>query len=42
MAAAAKFMFNEDFTGGEKPTITLVEHERRSDGGGVAVGFYGF
>jgi flagellar assembly protein FliH len=30
MKPAAKFMFNEDFTGGEKPTITLVEHERRS------------
>jgi flagellar assembly protein FliH len=30
MKPAAKFLFNEDFTGGEKPTITLVEHERRS------------
>ena len=30
MAAAAKFTFNEDFTGGDKPTITIVEHERRS------------
>jgi flagellar assembly protein FliH len=30
MAATAKFMFTEDFAGGEKPTITLVEHERRS------------
>ncbi len=29
--AAAKFMFDEDFApGGAKPTITLVEHERRS------------
>jgi len=29
--AAAKFMFDEDFApGGGKPTITLVEHERRS------------
>jgi flagellar assembly protein FliH len=29
--AAAKFMFDEDFApGGVKPTITLVEHERRS------------
>lgn len=27
--AKAKFMFDEDFAGGEKPTITLVEHERR-------------
>lgn len=31
MAAAAKFMFDEDFApGGVKPTITLIEHERRS------------
>jgi flagellar assembly protein FliH len=31
MAAAAKFMFDEDFApGGVKPTITIVEHERRS------------
>ena len=30
MKPAAKFMFDEDFAGGEKPTITLVEHERRS------------
>jgi flagellar assembly protein FliH len=29
MKAATKFMFDEDFTGGGKPTITLVEHERR-------------
>ena|SRR5215831_3907097 len=30
MTATAKFMFNEDFAAGEKPTtITLVEHERR-------------
>jgi flagellar assembly protein FliH len=29
MAAAAKYMFDEDFSGGGKPTITLVEHERR-------------
>lgn len=29
--AAAKFMFDEDFApGGGKPTITMVEHERRS------------
>ena len=29
--AAAKFMFDEDFApGGVKPTITMVEHERRS------------
>jgi flagellar assembly protein FliH len=30
MSAAAKYMFDEDFAGGVKPTITLVEHERRS------------
>ncbi len=31
MTAAAKFMFDEDFApGGVKPTITLIEHERRS------------
>ena len=31
MKPSAKFMFDEDFAGGgEKPTITLVEHERRS------------
>jgi flagellar assembly protein FliH len=31
MTPSAKFMFDEDFaSGGEKPTITLVEHERRS------------
>lgn len=29
MKASAKYMFDEDFAGGEKPTITLVEHERR-------------
>ncbi|HEU4662049.1 MAG TPA: FliH/SctL family protein [Pseudolabrys sp.] len=29
MAATAKFLFDEDFAAGEKPTITLVEHERR-------------
>jgi len=29
MAAAAKFLFDENFASGEKPTITLVEHERR-------------
>ena len=27
--AAAKFLFDEDFATGEKPTITIVEHERR-------------
>ena len=31
MKQSAKFMFDEDFApGGGKPTITLVEHERRS------------
>lgn len=30
MKTASKFTFNEDFTGGDKPTITVVEHERRS------------
>lgn len=30
MKPNAKFMFDEDFAGGEKPTITLVEHERRA------------
>src|SRR5262249_29434639 len=25
----AKYMFDEDFAAGEKPTMTLVEHERR-------------
>lgn len=29
MAAAAKFLFDEDFATGEKPTITVVEAERR-------------
>ena len=29
MAATAKYMFDEDFSGGGRPTITLVEHERR-------------
>jgi flagellar assembly protein FliH len=29
MAAAAKFMFDEDFATGERPTITVVEAERR-------------
>ena len=28
-SAAAKFLFDEDFATGEKPTITMVEHERR-------------
>ena len=27
--STAKFLFEEDFATGEKPTITLVEHERR-------------
>ena len=30
MKPNAKYMFDEDFAGGEKPTITMVEHERRS------------
>jgi flagellar assembly protein FliH len=29
MATAAKFLFDEDFATGEKPTITIVEHDRR-------------
>jgi len=29
MKAAAKYLFDEDFAAGEKPTITMVEHERR-------------
>jgi flagellar assembly protein FliH len=29
MKATAKYMFDEDFSGGGKPTITLAEHERR-------------
>ncbi|HKS86590.1 MAG TPA: FliH/SctL family protein [Pseudolabrys sp.] len=29
MKATAKYLFDEDFATGEKPTITLVEHERR-------------
>jgi flagellar assembly protein FliH len=29
MTATAKFLFDEDFSSGEKPTITLVEAERR-------------
>lgn len=29
MKAAAKFLFDEDFASGEKPTITMVEAERR-------------
>ena len=29
MKAAAKFLFDEDFASGERPTITLVEAERR-------------
>ena len=29
MKAAAKFLFDEDFAGGDRPTITLVEAERR-------------
>lgn len=29
MKATAKFLFDEDFAAGEKPTITVVEHERR-------------
>jgi flagellar assembly protein FliH len=29
MKATAKYLFDEDFSGGEKPTITLVEAERR-------------
>lgn len=29
MKATAKYLFDEDFASGEKPTITLIEHERR-------------
>ncbi len=29
MKATAKYLFDEDFASGEKPTISLVEHERR-------------
>jgi flagellar assembly protein FliH len=29
MKAKAKYLFDEDFAAGERPTITLVEHERR-------------
>jgi flagellar assembly protein FliH len=29
MKATAKYMFDEDFSTGVKPTITMVEHERR-------------
>jgi flagellar assembly protein FliH len=29
MKATAKYLFDEDFAAGEKPTISLVEHERR-------------
>ncbi|HYC17569.1 MAG TPA: FliH/SctL family protein [Pseudolabrys sp.] len=29
MKATAKYLFDEDFASGERPTITLVEHERR-------------
>jgi len=29
MKSAAKFLFEEDFATGEKPTITIAEHDRR-------------
>ena len=29
MKATAKYLFDEDFASGAKPTITMVEHERR-------------
>jgi flagellar assembly protein FliH len=29
MKATVKYLFDEDFAAGEKPTITVVEHERR-------------
>jgi flagellar assembly protein FliH len=29
MKSAAKFLFNEDFASGERPTITIAEHDRR-------------
>ena len=29
MATTAKYLFDDDFSGGGKPTITLIEHERR-------------
>ena len=29
MKAKAKYLFDEDFASGDKPTMTLVEHERR-------------
>ena len=29
MKATAKYLFDVDFAAGEKPTITMVEHERR-------------
>jgi flagellar assembly protein FliH len=37
MKATAKYLFDEDFSGGPKPVMTLVEHERRrADAEGVA------
>lgn len=37
MKATAKYLFDEDFASGEKPTITLVEAERRrADAEGIA------
>ena len=37
MKATAKYLFDEDFAGGDKPTITLVEAERRrADAEGIA------
>jgi flagellar assembly protein FliH len=29
MKATAKYLFDEDFASGDRPTITMVEHERR-------------
>ena len=33
MKAAAKYMFDEDFATGEKPTISVIEAERRRQDG---------
>ena len=42
MKATAKYLFDEDFAAGEKPTITMVEHERRradAEVAGLSAGF---
>ena len=42
MKAAAKYLFDEDFASGEKPTITMVEYDSAARGRGIEAYRKGF